>query len=221
MQILPLIKRFFAYLGSIFLNGLFTLLPLALTVALFVFSFKLISGWIHPLQKLVPLSFRAYPHSEFILVLLFIFCVGAVLKYLLLHPLIHFFESILSKIPLVKTIYFGLKQLIHAFSAQDETTFKQVVLVEYPRAGVYSIGFITNEHLFASDLRKEVRYVHLYVPTVPNPATGHLLIVPENEVIRTNISRQDALTLIISGGIIQPGSQLQPGKDIQSEPVKS
>ena len=149
------------------------------------------------------MPFQNLPYSEVLLVLLFIFAIGAILKYLLLHPIIHFLESILYKIPLVKPVYFGIKQLVHAFSSQDEGTFKQVVLVEFPRKGIYSIGFITGEALEKTNLDQSTNYMHVYVPHVPNPASGFLLIVPEHEINKTNLTRQEALTLIISGGIVQ------------------
>src|SRR3972149_2305060 len=77
-------------------------------------------------------------------------------------------------------------------------------LIENPRKGIYSLGFLTGEPHPHLELDTDTKYFHVYIPSVPNPTTGHFLIIPQQEVRRTNLSRQDALTIIISGGIIQP-----------------
>src|SRR3990170_8015706 len=145
MNQLNLFQRLFKLIKSIFLHGFFTLLPIILTTTIFIFFFRLIDKWVTPLHALVPHVFQDLPYSELLLGLLLIFFLGVILKYLLMQPIIHYFESVLSKIPLIRSVYFGIKQLIHAFSGHDETTFNQVVLIEYPRKGIYSLGFITGE----------------------------------------------------------------------------
>lgn len=196
--------RLWRSIKSIFFHGFLTLLPIVLTTTLFVFFFRLINKWVTPLHALVPRLFQNLPYSELILGITLIFLLGAVLKYFLLQPIIHFFESVLSKIPLIRSVYFGIKQLIHAFSGYDETTFNQVVLVEYPRKGIYSIGFITGEPHPHFELGTDTKYYHVYIPSVPNPTTGHFTIVSEQDIKKTALTRQDALAIIISGGIIQP-----------------
>ncbi len=199
-----IITRIWDQLWSFFLHGLFTLLPIALTVSLFTLFFKILRRWVEPAQKWVPEVLQDIPYSEFLLVILAIFVIGAILRFFLLHPFIRFLENtIVARIPIVRPIYFGLKQLIGAFTIQDQMTFKRVVLVEFPRKGIYSVGFMT------SVLPKEmapngVQYANIYIPTTPNPTTGYFALVPKDECITLDITRQEAMALIISGGIIQP-----------------
>jgi uncharacterized membrane protein len=197
-------NHFLLTLKSYFLSGLFTLLPITLTIALFNFSFKLIKSWLAPIYKLEPEYLKFIPHSEIIVFILFIFIFGFILKVFLLHPLIFFIESLFGRIPLVRQVYFGIKQLVHALSSQDKNSFQQVVLVEFPRQGMYSLGFLTaetNPPLMAAQHQK---FLSIFIPTTPNPTTGFYIMIPESECVLTDLTRQEAMTLIISGGIIQP-----------------
>lgn len=198
------IKSFFKLIQSLFLNGLFTLLPIVLTVAFFIFFFRLLKNWLSPIHNIVPLVFRDLPGSEIILTIIAIFVLGTILKYLLLQPLIHFFESLLQRIPLIRSVYFGIKQLVHAFTFQDEKSFKQVIITQFPRKGIYSLGFITSEPQFEINLKSEQRLYHVYIPTTPNPTTGYFVVIPEDELEIIDLTRQEAMALIISGGILQP-----------------
>lgn len=189
---------------SIFLNGLFTLLPLTLTIALFMFSLKILKGWLEPIYRLEPKSLQAIPHSEILLVIAVIFLFGIILRVFLFHSLIMAVEALLSKIPLIRPIYSGIKQLVHAFSFQDKMSFKRVVAVEFPRPGIYSVGFLTSEMPHDIAPSSIERYFNIFIPTTPNPTSGFFIVVPENQIKDINLTRQEAMALIISGGIILP-----------------
>lgn len=191
---------------SIFLNGLFTLLPLTLTIALFRFSFKLIKSWLHPVERLIERTFLIdIPHSEILIVLLFIFLVGVVLHYFFIKPIIHGLEELIFRIPLVRPVYSGIKQLVDAFNIkEDKLTIKRVVLAEFPRKGIYSVGFLTGELPSELAPNKTQKYFNIFIPTTPNPTTGFYIIIPENELIEVDLTRQEGMSLIISGGIILP-----------------
>jgi uncharacterized membrane protein len=198
------LNKFLNYLQSFFLSGLFTLLPIILTIALFSFTLKLLKSWFEPITRFEPDYFKIIPHSEIILVILFIFIFGFILRVLLLHPLILAIEAIFGKIPLVRQVYFGIKQLVHALSSQDKNSFQRVVLIEFPRQGMYSLGFLTSDnpsYLLPSSNQK---FLNIFIPTTPNPTTGFYIIIEESECIITDLSRQEAMAIIISGGIIQP-----------------
>lgn len=128
---------------------------------------------------------------------------------MLLNPLIHALERLVFKTPLVSPIYSGIKQLVHAFSTQDHISFKRVVYIEFPRQGVYSIGFLTSEVPVALSPSATVRFFNVFIPTTPNPTSGFLVMFPENTLITSDLTRQEAMSLIISGGIIQPDRFLQ------------
>ncbi len=192
------------YVKRIFLNGLFTLLPLTLTIALFGFSFRLIKSWLQPIARISPQFLRDIPHSEIILVIITIFIVGFISHFFLTHQLWHLFEATIEKIPLLRSVYFGIKQLIHAFTAKDEGSFQKIVLLEFPRPGIYSLGFLTSaipQEIAPDTLRT---YYSVFIPATPNPTTGYYVIVPEDACRVVDLSKQEAMTLIISGGIIQP-----------------
>lgn len=200
------LKKWSQKIWSVFLRGLFALLPLTLTIAIFKTSFNLLHGWLSPLRRLLPTFFELLPRgAEFLAVVLFIIGVGLIMRGFFIRPLLHWFESLLFKIPLVRPVYAGTKQLVKAFSPGDgQGTFKYVVMIEYPRHGVYTIGFIANQ--LHPDLapEKTERYFSIFIPSVPNPATGNIVVLPESAITLSAMSRQDAMAMIISGGIIQP-----------------
>ncbi len=206
------------FLGSIghyfkraFINGLLTILPFTLTIGLFMLSARLIINWLKPVQKFIehPIEFIAtIPYTvianQFFLLLLGIVIFGVVIRTLLLRNLLHQLEKLLFKIPLIRPVYSGIKQLVHAFSVQDKMTFKKVVLVEFPRKGIYSLGFLTSELPHCIAPQKGEKFFNIFIPTTPNPTSGYFVILSESNFETVDLTRQEAMAMIISGGIIQP-----------------
>lgn len=193
---------------TLFFKGFIFLLPFSITFALFSFFFRLIHHWIAPIRDLIVYLNLTFilnvPYYDFILVILFIIFIGFLLKTIVLRPFLHFTEDLFSKIPGIRSVYPGIKQLIHAFTSHDKNSFNKVVLVQFPLQGVYSIGFLTREvphQMFCKDNKK---YINVYIPMTPNPTHGFFIMVPEGEYIETDLTRQEATSLIISGGILQP-----------------
>ncbi len=203
-----MIKKNFSYtvhqIQSIFLSGLLSVLPFTLTIALFTFCYRVLNNWLAPVYNLEPTYLQSIPGSHIFIVLLVIFLVGLLIKFFFLGPLIHFLESIFFKIPLMKQVYGGIKQLVHAFNIQDELAFKKIVMVPFPTAQSYCIGFLTGEMPVQVTHFSTEKYFNIFIPTTPNPTSGFLLQVAEKDVIVINLTRQEAMSLIISGGIIQP-----------------
>ncbi len=193
----------FDYIWTLFLSGLITILPITLTAMLFNASLRLLKSWLEPVHSLLPLPLQAIPYSEIILVLIGIFLIGTILNLFIIRSLIHSFESILFRLPLVRPVYSGIKQLVHAFSFQDRFGFKQAIVIEFPRKGVYSIGFLTSEVPQELNIGKE-KLFNVFVPTTPNPTSGFFIMAPESDIVNVNLTRQEAMALVISGGIIQP-----------------
>jgi len=201
-------SRAVSTLWLLFINGLLTLLPFIITAGIISFCFKLLKFWFSPLkhlQQIFPLL-NGIPHSEFIIGIGIIFVAGIVLKSFVIRYVVKIFETIVDQVPLISLIYMSVKQLVQAFSPEDHLSFKQVILVEFPRAGVYSIGFQTTQVGSHFSPNQQKRYFNVFLPTTPNPTTGIFLIVAEEECIPTKLTTQEAMTLIISGGIIQPDS---------------
>lgn len=199
------LSLFYEKLKSIFLSGLFTILPLTITFALFNFSFKLLKSWLIPIQKFVPIYLQRLPHSEIILVVLSIFALGFVLKFFLLSKIIDYIEeAIFNRIPFLRTIYFGIKQLVDAVSGKDKFNFQNIVFVEFPRQGVYSLGFLTGQLAPEVAPNIEEKLYSIFIPTAPNPTTGFYTVVHEKDFFVVNLTKQEAIAIIISGGIIGP-----------------
>ena len=193
-----------AHLKTVFLNGLFTVLPLTITIALFNFSYKLIKSWLMPIYRREPQFLQEIPHSEVLLVILFILLVGLISHFFLLNQLWNLFEAAVERIPLLRPVYFGVKQLIEAFTAKDKGTFQKIVLIEFPRKGVYSLGFLTSAIPTEIAPNSSAPFYSVFIPATPNPTTGFYVIVQEEECIVVDLTKHEAMSLIISGGIIQP-----------------
>ena len=197
------VSKFMDYMWTLFLSGLITILPLTLTAMFFNASLKLLKSWLDPIYQMMPPTLQAIPYAEIILVIIGIFLIGTILNLFIIRSLIHSVESILFRLPLIRPVYSGIRQLVRAFSFQDKISFKQVVMVEFPRKGIYSLGFLTSEvpDEFTKDPQ---RLFNVFMPTTPNPTSGYFIMVPEPEIVKIDLTRQEAMALIISGGIIQP-----------------
>lgn len=199
------LKRILGVIGSLFLTGLFTVLPLAITIIVLNSVFRFIGRWLEPISRLLqPTLLGTIPYAEVLLTICTILFIGLIYRIFIVRSLIHGIDALFASVPLVSPIYSGVRQLLHAFNAQDGFTFKQVVLIQFPRKGVYSIGFVTSKlpvH-FKPDESAELHGV--YIPTTPNPATGHFVIASPDEYTVIDLTRQEAMSLIMSGGIVQP-----------------
>jgi uncharacterized membrane protein len=115
------------------------------------------------------------------------------------------FENLLGSIPFVRSVYGAIKDLVSAFAIGGKSkTFRQVVMTEYPRPGLYSIGFVTNEMTFTAPDRSPIDFLNVYIPNPPNPTSGFLVLIPRQEAIYLNLTIEDGLKLVLSGGIVVP-----------------
>jgi uncharacterized membrane protein len=203
-MILHSLKKYFDALTHLFLTGLFTLLPITITITFFTVSFKFIKNILEPLQAIQIPYLIGIPHSEIILGIAAIFIAGLFLKSLVLKSCMELAETVLSQIPVVSTIYKSVKQLTSAFSPSDNASFKKVVLVKFPHQNTYGLGFLTNE--LPQDLAPESgkTFYTIFVPTTPNPTSGFFLIVTKEDYQEVDMSNQDAMAMIMSGGMILP-----------------
>lgn len=199
-----LLRKLSTVIWNIFVKGLLTILPLAITVAIFNVTLKLLMNWLHPLKQFEPTFLESFPFAEIILAFVIIFAIGTIVNLFLLRWILNTIEALLFKIPLVRHVYSGIKQLVHAFNPHDHISFKQVVLVEFPRSGIYSLGFLTSELPAQIAPVSQQKYFNVFIPTTPNPTTGYFVITSEKDIVPVNLSRQEAMAMIISGGIIQP-----------------
>jgi len=198
-----------------FLSGLLVLIPLVITIFVLRIILGALTGFVRPL--LVPWTGHV-PESVLILVafvvtVLLIYFVGLITTHIVGRRLIQFGESILLKLPIVKVVYAASKQMVDTFSNSTQAAFQAVVLVEFPRAGSLALGFVTGTMLDHAD---KLLY-RVFVPTTPNPTSGFLVLLPEEDVRFTDISVESGLRMIVSGGVLAPGRY----RELQRKPNHS
>jgi uncharacterized membrane protein len=191
-----------------FIMGLVLVVPLGLTAWILVWIFNAIDNILGPyIEKLWG---HYYTGIGFGVMVVLIYLIGLLAGNFLGRRLIRFGESLLGRVPVVRPLYNGIKQVLESFSSPGKTGFMQVVLVEYPRKGIKAIGFITNELTDSSGQK----LINVFIPTSPNPTTGFLQIVKEEEITRTRLSVDDAIKMVVSAGRTIPeraGEKLSAG----------
>lgn len=199
-----------------FVRGLLIVLPAIITFWLLRILFGVVSGNVTP-WVLRGIAAGGVPwvndwHARFlvpviglVLTLLLIYLIGLIAANLVGQRVLLWFEGGVLKIPLVKSIYGGARQLLDAFGSGTSGTFTRVVLVQYPRAGVFTVGFVTSELRVEMPLGEGVvSSVMVFFPTTPNPTSGWLAIIPETDIINFDLSIEEGVKLIVSGGIVTP-----------------
>jgi len=183
-----------------FLTGVLVVVPIGATLLILFWIFNQIES-IPGLQAVIKTIFgHPVPGVGFGITIVLIYLIGVIASNVVGRRLIRYGEFLLAKVPLVRPLYTGIKQILESFSRPGKTGFTQAVLIEFPRKGIWTIGFITNETLTQSGETQ----LNIFVPTSPNPMSGFLQIVSEDEVIRTDIPVDEALKMIIPAGKVSP-----------------
>jgi uncharacterized membrane protein len=146
--------------------------------------------------------------------------IGAVAAGFLGRWIIRLGESILNRMPVVRSIYGAIKQILETVISTQSDAFREVILVEYPRRGMWVIGFVTGGTKEEVARRMDGEMVNVFVPTTPNPTSGFLLFCPRDEVIFMDMSVEDAVKLVVSGGIVTPPDDAAKGKSAKKAAVK-
>lgn len=205
---------------SLFLSGLFTIIPIAATIFFINFAYGIFAKCLGPLRQLEPDFLQAIPGSEFILVTLLILTTGIILKGFIAHSLVHYFERLIAKIPLVRIVYSSAKIMVDFFKmpkATDNAIKKKVVLIPYPKKGQYHLAFLLEsahenyEKLIPENVRHypNEKYYKVFMPNSPNPTSGYFFIMPEDDIIHTDISFEEAIKALASCGLITPESLIR------------
>jgi len=196
-------KSFFTSIRNNFIAGIVVLIPIGITLYLTVFFIK-ISSKILP-KEINPNYYLPYniPGLEILISVIIITLIGWVSLSFLGKKLFDLFENILNRIPILRTIYSAVGQLIETF-AKAKTNKKNVVLIEYPRKGVWAVAFATRENTGEINKKTGQELINVFVPTTPNPTSGFLLMFPKNEVIYLDISFEEASKFIVSAGSTNP-----------------
>ena len=193
---------------NVFITGLLITLPIALTYFILQFLFKNLDALSPVFTKVlidlgapIPEGYRI-PALGLVITLLIVLAVGWFTTYFFGKRMILLGENIVGKIPFVRRIYKGSKQVVQSIAHADTRAFRKVVLIEFPRRGMLAIGFVTGE------ARGEVQkntcddVLNVFVPTMPNPTSGFLVFAPPEELTEIDMSIEDGVKYVVSGGIV-------------------
>lgn len=188
-----------------FISGLIIFLPLALTIYLLVLTFNFADGilgkYIEPyFSREFGFYFRGF---SILICLALVVLIGFLASNFIGHKLYPIFEGMLLKLPFFKQVYPAIKEIAIFIFSREKLTFRQVVLVEWPRKGVYAIGFLTNEvpKKVGDTVHQDLCYV--YVAKTPSPLSGYLTMVPKKELIFPDITVEEAIKILVTAGVMR------------------
>ena len=196
------------------ITGIMSIIPIALTYWIIKYLFLFFSepggvivGMLLPESvilsyKIADITLLSVMQNilGFVLTILFLYALGLVISNVIGKKLYKFLESILDKIPIVSKVYKSIKQITASLGGANSKAFQKVVLVEYPRKGLWTIAMVTGESVD----NKDEKYYNIFVPTTPNPTSGYLLFIKASDTKELNLTVEEGLKIIVSGGMIAP-----------------
>lgn len=187
--------------------GLLVWMPLGITFLVI----RAIVGFLDRTLLLLPEAYQpenllgfSIPGLGVALAVFLVVTTGMIVANLLGRRLVNAWESLLSRIPLVRTLYAGIKQIMEAVLATDAKSFRKVLLVEYPRKGLWSLAFMTSDNLGEVQARTGAGVMSVFIPTTPNPTSGFVIMVPKSDAIELDMTVEEGLKMIISMGVVVP-----------------
>lgn len=206
-------KTFLGHVRTTFLRGIAVIFPLIVTYWFFGTLLDWVDGILAPLVTRV--IGQRIPGLGFISMVLLILIVGLLARNLFGRLFLAWFENLVRSIPFVRSVYGAVKDLMGQFATGGKgRAFQKVILTEYPREGIYVIGFVTNEMTYKAPDGSLIEFFNVYIPNPPNPTSGFLSLVPRKEAVILNLSVEEGLKLVLSGGIIVPdGLAGSPAKE--------
>jgi uncharacterized membrane protein len=203
-------------------------MPLAFTFFILNFLFKKLDNALSPYFTKFLITFGTPVAENFrlpgvgvFMTAVIIFLVGLFTTNIFGKKLVQLGEKILARIPIVRSIYTGTKQVVTTILDADIETFNEVVLIEFPRKGLFALGFVTCENKGEIQHKIDDDVVNVFVPTTPNPTSGFLVFSPRNQIIPLSMSIEDGLKFAISGGIVSPPYSSIKGKVLEENDVSN
>lgn len=200
-----MLKKIKHHLRTYFLTGLLVVVPVGISLWFLQFVIQ----WTDKQLALLPARLHPNTYLPFpipglglILTVISIFLIGVVATNIIGKTFVQLGEKIVDKIPLVRSIYLLVKQVMETILSKDQESFKRVVLIEYPRKGLYSIAFVTGVARGEIQQKTSKKVINVFVPTTPNPTSGFLIMVPEEDAITLDMDVEMAFKLVISGGMV-------------------
>ncbi|MFT4579853.1 MAG: putative membrane protein [Nitrospinales bacterium] len=217
-----MLKKLQRRLRNVFITGLLITLPIALTYFILQFLFKNLDALSPVFTKVlidlgapIPEGYRI-PALGLVITLLIVLTVGWFTTNFFGKRLIHLGEKIVGKIPFVRRIYKGSKQVVQSIAHADTRAFRKVVLIEFPRRGMLAIGFVTGEARGEVQEHTFEDVLNVFVPTMPNPTSGFLVFAPPEELTEIDMTIEDGVKYVVSGGIVTTeGLKIIEAKDIK------
>ncbi len=201
----------FKQVRNIFFAGLLVLTPIVVTAYVFYQLFSKVDGLLG--GKLVELTGKRIPGMGFVAVILLILFVGVLARNFIGKKVIQLGEDFVNRIPMINRIYSAVQQLSQAFFSGKRAVFQKAVLIEFPQKGSYCIGFQTSETRGEIQRQTEKELLSIFLPTSPNPTSGYLLFVPKEKVYSLQMTIEEAVKLVISGGSVLPEDRVKLGEE--------
>jgi len=204
---------------SLFATGLVTVLPVLITINIMSWIFKFLNNYLSQnifVKEMISYLLKYEFYSKFItqmlvyliavtIIILTIIITGLAMRNVMGKKIAKIIDRLFSNIPLVKPIYTTILQIRHLMFTSNTKAYQKVVMIEYPRKGIYSLGFLTNrENKLFEDILGGKKLLNIFIPTSPNPTSGMFIMVEADSVRELDIKIEDAVKLIISGGAIVP-----------------
>ncbi len=189
-----------ARLRRYFLTGLIVVLPFAVTLNVLLWALRVLDGLLG--QIFVPLIGTRIPLLGLLTLLAVILLSGMLATNMLGRRVVEGLDRLMLRIPLARSIYAATKQLSDSLFLQRRAAFQRAVLIEWPRRGVYTVGFVTGESVGQTRAGTRERVLNVFVITTPNPTTGFLVLVPDDQALPLEMTVEDALKMVMSGGIV-------------------
>ena len=190
------------YLRRYFITGLLVIIPIWGTYLVLSTLLKFLEGFLGNFLKGYGKVY--FPGLGIIALFILIFLIGLFTTNYVGRKTVALWEDIMKRVPLVRNVYSVIKHVVDTVSLQGEEHFNRVVLVEFPREGIYSIGFVTGVTRGEVQTLTTERVMNVFIPTTPNPTTGYFVFVPESKVIPLSMSVEDGMKMLISGGLYTP-----------------
>ncbi len=206
--VLPQKKGPIALLRNYFFAGLLVTAPIAITLYVTWGFLKFLDRKITPLipEDINPNSYLPLevPGLGLVIAIVFFVVVGFITRNFFGKLIVRLSENIMRRVPVISNIYGAIKQIFETVMASQSDAFKEVVMFEYPRKGIWVLGFVTGKTKGEVQAASKQETVNVFLPTTPNPTSGFLLFLPKSEVIYMDMSVEEGLKMIVSGGIITP-----------------
>jgi uncharacterized membrane protein len=218
-----------ARLRAYFLTGVIVTAPISIT---FFLVWQFLTFLDTQVEGLLPARYNPETYLPFslpgvglLIMLAFLTIVGMLTAGLAGRTLVRLGERLLARMPVVRSVYGTLKQIFETVLAQSSRSFREVVLIEYPRRGLGAIGFVTGPTRGEIQARSDEELVNVFLPTTPNPTSGFLLFVPRKDLIHLDMTIEEGIKLVISGGIVGPAADSELGaaepRPVISEPAEA